>query len=319
MSDKMITYSIIIPCFNAEPYLNSILTFISKTQSERNDVEFIIINDGSIDNTDYILSSKNGFHYINQENKGVSSSRNLGLQSSSGKYILFLDADDSFDDDILHILDKEIIKNNIECDTYLFNYSINHSRTINKSSNIRLYTNIEILHLFLTRKLKLHICSICFKSDFLKRNNILFPEDYCFGEDIYFILLSFLTTKKHILHIDHTLFNYNLDNSVTVQSALTISKIKVLALYDLLQKNTCGAPNKITSEIKYLQQRTFFYLIKLGLQFNFKDKETLDYLFSKKYILKKPRVSLYPVVLFFRVSSGLLYFILNKRLQRSLE
>ncbi|WP_423246282.1 glycosyltransferase family 2 protein [Morganella morganii] len=82
-------YSVIIPCFNSEHYLSDILTFISHTHMTRSDIEFIIINDGSTDKTDDILSSEQGFLYISQPNRGVSASRNLGISLSSGEYILF--------------------------------------------------------------------------------------------------------------------------------------------------------------------------------------------------------------------------------------
>ena len=95
----MVEITIIIPCYNVEEYLEECLdSVINQTFT---DFEVICINDGSTDNTLNILErySKNDsrIRIINQDNKGLAASRNVGLENSSGKYICFLDADDYLD------------------------------------------------------------------------------------------------------------------------------------------------------------------------------------------------------------------------------
>ena len=96
-------FSIIIPVYNSEKTLSKLLNSI--LEQNFNNYEIIIINDGSVDNTeDIILSYKSKFNhykYIFKENSGVSSTRNIGLQNVEGKYILFADADDYFENDYL--------------------------------------------------------------------------------------------------------------------------------------------------------------------------------------------------------------------------
>jgi len=86
--------SIILPSYNAEKYISeSIKSVLCQTHK---DLELIIINDGSTDNTEKIIQSFSDLRitYIRQENKGVSAARNVGLAQMKGNYFCFLDADD---------------------------------------------------------------------------------------------------------------------------------------------------------------------------------------------------------------------------------
>lgn len=306
-------YSIIIPAYNIEDYCYDILTFIEKTKKNRSDIEYIIINDGSTDKTDDILSSEQGFLYISQPNRGVSASRNLGISLSSGEYILFLDADDYFSENIFSLLDSHIEKNT-NSDIYTFNYSINKTSMNKKMHSATIMPSHIVMHLFLHQKLHLCICSICIKHSFILENKIQFPTEYSFGEDIFFILQSLIYSKNKVYYIPDILFNYNLNQSGTVQSVVTKNKINVLSLYNSLFQLDGIISKETLSDLIYFQQRTFFYLIKLSLKFNLENKETLDYLFNNKKILKKRINRLYPLIILLNIASPLLYKILNHRL-----
>lgn len=92
----MIKISVIIPVYNQSRYIGQTLDAV-KRQTFR-DWECIIVNDGSIDNTEDIVNNyvncDNRFKYIFQKNTGLSGARNTGILSASGVYIAFLDADD---------------------------------------------------------------------------------------------------------------------------------------------------------------------------------------------------------------------------------
>ena len=88
--------SIIVACYNQGHFIEDALNSILEQDYEN--FEVIIINDGSTDNTKEIVteySKKDAWiKLINQKNQGLSAARNTGLKNSSGKFILFLDADD---------------------------------------------------------------------------------------------------------------------------------------------------------------------------------------------------------------------------------
>lgn len=91
--------SIIVPCYNQAQYLNECLESVHN-QTYYN-WECIIINDGSTDNAEEVskewVKRDFRFKYLYQENGGLSSARNLGLNNAKGDFIQFLDADDAID------------------------------------------------------------------------------------------------------------------------------------------------------------------------------------------------------------------------------
>jgi glycosyltransferase involved in cell wall biosynthesis len=93
----MARISIIMPCFNAETYIaRGVESVLGQTFQ---DIEVIIINDGSTDSSHEIISrfTDQRLKIISQENRGVSASRNRGLEAATGELIAFLDADDTWD------------------------------------------------------------------------------------------------------------------------------------------------------------------------------------------------------------------------------
>ena len=98
--------SVIIPIYNVEEYLEECLESIQK-QTYSN-IEVILVNDGSTDGSKEICEKychqDNRFKLINQENKGLSEARNVGVRVSMGEYIFFVDSDDVIKTDILETL-----------------------------------------------------------------------------------------------------------------------------------------------------------------------------------------------------------------------
>ncbi|UNY97885.1 glycosyltransferase [Zhouia spongiae] len=86
--------SVVMPVYNGSEYLKEAMDSI--LNQSFSDFEFIIINDGSTDNTLQIIESYNDdrIFVIDQENKGLAVSLNIGLQYAKGKYIARMDADD---------------------------------------------------------------------------------------------------------------------------------------------------------------------------------------------------------------------------------
>ncbi len=111
--------SVIIPTYNSA---GTLIRAISSAQNQTHqNIEIIVIDDGSDDDTEDILKDyivKNLITYIHQENKGPGFARNVGIKKSSGQYIAFLDADDYWDSNKIEEQIK-ILKNNnyILCST----------------------------------------------------------------------------------------------------------------------------------------------------------------------------------------------------------
>ena len=97
----MCDVSIIIPVYNSEFYIKRCLDSVANIKN----AEIIVINDGSTDNTLEILKGYKNIKIINNENYGVSHSRNCGIKEATGKYIMFVDSDDYLNTD-MNIYDK---------------------------------------------------------------------------------------------------------------------------------------------------------------------------------------------------------------------
>ncbi|WP_151732584.1 glycosyltransferase family 2 protein [Acinetobacter ursingii] len=95
-------FSLIIPIYNVEKYIIECLSSIS-IQLSNQDVEILLIDDGSPDNSVTLINDyleilpeniKHKFRLIRQQNKGLSGARNTGIDAALGRYIGFLDSDD---------------------------------------------------------------------------------------------------------------------------------------------------------------------------------------------------------------------------------
>jgi len=88
--------SVIIPTYNYGKYIEKAIDSILAQAYQ--DFEIIVVDDGSIDNIREIIETKykNKVRYYYQKNKGAPAARNKGIEESKGKYLVFLDADDSF-------------------------------------------------------------------------------------------------------------------------------------------------------------------------------------------------------------------------------
>ena len=102
--------SIIIPAYNAEPYINELLDCLDRQMTD--EVEVLIIDDGSDKpfQTDYKWAK-----VIQQENRGVSYSRNVGIDMSKGEYLAFIDADDLVSDKYIETILKVAKTEKFDC------------------------------------------------------------------------------------------------------------------------------------------------------------------------------------------------------------
>ncbi|MGD8163381.1 glycosyltransferase [Pantoea sp. FN0307] len=98
---EMVDASIIIPAYNAQEHIKTVLDSLLKETS--NSFEIIVVNDGSTDDTAAVLATFNDsrLRVITQENMGVYAARNAALSVHRGRWVMFLDADDSVSPDFI--------------------------------------------------------------------------------------------------------------------------------------------------------------------------------------------------------------------------
>ena len=119
-SDKNKVFSVVMACYNSEKYLDeTIQSLIGQSFSFGSNIQLILVDDGSTDNTKEIcLKYQNQYPdniiYLSQKNQGQGAARNLGLKYANGKYVNFLDSDDKFSGNTFYSVYEFFEKNTVD-------------------------------------------------------------------------------------------------------------------------------------------------------------------------------------------------------------
>ena len=234
---KSYTISIIIPVYNREETLNRCIDSILK--SKHKDIEIIIVDDGSTDESWNIIQSytDNRIKSIHIENSGVTVARNVGLKVAKGDYIHFVDSDDFLDLDIYTIL-RNVITDELP-DMIMFDYNVyfesdksKHPKKLISLPKHELlnqsYIRNNILPVMVNidgRRdlfIETFVWNKLFKRIIIEENNITFDEDRLRWEDRLFqvVFLKYASTFYYepmygYNYVNgHSYFSSNYDKSV---------------------------------------------------------------------------------------------------------
>ena len=202
-------YSIIVPVYNVEQYLEKCLDSILKCEG---DYEIICVDDGSTDGSPAICDAYSERYQdrvvsVHQKNKGLGGARNTGIEIARGDYLLFVDSDDFIAEDTIKVLDEALEKH--DADIVIF-----AMQTVDENMNLidccRESLKDGELFSFKDKKDSLFImpnaCNKLFKTKLFKESNVRFP-DRVWYEDIRTVpkLLCFC---EKIMYVDKVLYNY---------------------------------------------------------------------------------------------------------------
>lgn len=195
--------SVIVPIYNAEQYIRRCV--ISLLEQTYRNLEIILVNDGSTDNSEDIckqfLRKDKRVKIVSKQNGGVSSARNKGLEESCGEYVAFVDSDDELFLNAIEVLAKD-------ADEYKADIVFGTKITYDKNNNvISSYDDGKIEFFEGTENLKNalngsaqtnSVCAKLFKKEFL--NGIKFETGRNINEDGYFLFCCFLKQPKVVQH-----------------------------------------------------------------------------------------------------------------------
>lgn len=280
--------SVIIPVYNVEKYLAECLDSIVN-QTYKN-LEIICINDCSPDNSGEILkdyaSRDNRIKIIeHQSNKGLSISRNEGLEAASGDYIYIIDSDDWIDSDYIEKMvntakdtDADIVvnKNILAAFPDKRNQLYEHQpeQDIELNSYIDGHAQIHKIYWVIWNKL--------YKASFLKKNKFEFPVGYV-QEDMFFHYVTFAKAYK-IFYTEGGIYHYrDRDDSISkIQYDKGANCIKIFSLlYDYFEKN-----NLLDEKMKIYFTHSWFSIKNEQIYDEFKKYfcKAIDYLNSHNEI-----------------------------------
>ena len=277
----MINYSVVVPVYNTHEELKTIVHWFERVISNRveKDVELIVIDDGSSKKLNESFTE--GVRYFHKENGGVSSARNLGVKKATGKYVLFLDSDDSYCDNIFNVLDKTTGANaNHDIITFSYNKNFGDRNKIIKNKP-RVYTQTEFINDYLTKKIKLHICACVFNREFMLCNKLMFNESISHSEDVLFTVDT-LFSAKNIIIIDEVLYTYNFREGSAINSLLDKKSLSHFTAINLIN-NKKTADNEY--QVNYFVTTCYMNLILSLIKNKTKDKHIVhEFAKNKKLI-----------------------------------
>lgn len=239
---EKIDISIIVPVYNAEKTIEKCLNSLLTQKDVK--LEIICINDGSEDNTLNILKTYenkyNNIVVVSQQNKGVSKTRNLGIDIAKGDYIMFVDADDFLKENSLRTIDLSE-----QLDLYKFGYAYSYKNVYQENSfgNRKIVINenncnqvfVDVMNNINENM----VWAQLYKREIL--DGIRFDTNIFYAEDILFN--SYVLRKiKTLEYIDSIIYFYERqDTSVTNNFTYEIVKNKVLNICtvfaEIIEKN----------------------------------------------------------------------------------
>ena len=271
--------SVIVPIYNTSKYLEKCINSIINQTIGFENIELILVNDGSTDDSEKIikkyLKAHKNIKYIYQENSGLSSARNSGLKIASGEYISFVDSDDWINENMYELM----LHNNDKYDIIVCNICFTYPTVIIKR-NMKRIDDLQ-KNFILTNSCA---CNILMKKSFLDKNNFEFPEGIIY-EDLASIPPLASKTKK-IIYLNEYLYYYVQRLSSTVHHNKYNKKI--LNIYDSLDifSNSFKKNNTYDKFYNETEYNNIYNLILLSGGGFIKYKETKDELKHIKSIMK---------------------------------
>lgn len=279
MSEKnKIILSIIIPVYNVEHYLKRCLD--SLVGQLLKNMEVILIDDGSTDNSGMICDRykekyKSFIKVVHQQNAGLSSARNTGIEIACGEYLYFLDSDDFLYNKFIEIIYKHLIKHKydiIEFKSYWLTEETDLHLKI--SENTYEKSRNELISEIVMGDIGCQIWLRVYKSTLF--NNIRFPIGRSYEDIATYYKLADIS--KNNLFIDAQLHIYNILNVNSITK-----KVNVKSLSDMYTST-----NEMCAELKanaytyninpiyleYYKRKTYIYILLKLYRANLK-KENL--------------------------------------------
>lgn len=260
----MVKFSVIVPVYNAELYLDKCIRSI--IEQTYNNFELILVNDGSSDGSGRICDEYAQIdcriRVIHKVNGGPGDARNAGIDIAEGEYFCFVDADDWIVKEALQFLADEIYTN--KPDVIIFGYAevvngkeIEHNFCINYKIN-------QIKENIVSDIWPSYSCNKCFKRKLFAGET--FPNGQVF-EDLY-IIPSIVYKAESISVIPDILYNYNKDNISSITSK-TNSRKEYDFLLAVLKNYKLAKTEKLpyaefcrSSVIEQAQKTIYIYILK---------------------------------------------------------
>lgn len=221
--------SVIVPACNCQDTISSVIQAITGQLYEN--IEIIICNDGSSDRTLPIIQEEAGkdnrIIVISDENHGPAHARNEGINRARGKYLVFVDADDSVSPS--YVLDMLEQAEDNGCDLVISGYKRCYADGTEQSfiPQLGVYGKDrfqEVLSDLFRKSLIQGPCWKLFRTDVVKENQVRFREEWRLGEDAWFVY-SYLEHFKKAALVEKANYSYIIRNNDSLSRIPSMEKI----------------------------------------------------------------------------------------------
>ncbi|MBQ6992707.1 MAG: glycosyltransferase [Clostridia bacterium] len=187
--------SIIVPVYNTEKYLDKCLN--SLVNQTLQDIEIIVVNDGSKDNSEAIINKfKQNYSdkivYLNKQNGGLSDARNYAIPYVKSEYIGFVDSDDYVELDMFEKMYNIAIEKNLDLVECNFNWEYPNKTKDDCGVNYLTKGDLFLLG-------RVMVCNKLFKASIIKENNITFPKLLNYEDIEFFYKLAPYFENSYLL------------------------------------------------------------------------------------------------------------------------
>ncbi|MGL6099833.1 MAG: glycosyltransferase family 2 protein [Fusobacteriaceae bacterium] len=277
----MVKISIVVPVYNTEKYLNRCLDSILNQSLK--EIEVIIVNDGSPDNSTKIIEEyrlqDSRVKVINKKNGGLSSARNAGIEIANGEYIIHLDSDDWIEQNYFKDMysraeqDKlDIVVSDIIWDYDNGKLEYRENLLI---SNDAIINGTEYLNMFFKGNIFPAVWSKIYKTELYHKNKIFHPVGISLGEDL--ATTPLLASKaKRIGKINKSYVHY-IQNMESITKVNPTKKIyELIEAFQILEKKLLNINQKKINNKKI----NSIGILVFDLNYNINDsfyKESLIY------------------------------------------
>lgn len=288
--------SIIVPVYNAEKYIRRCLdSIIGQTVY---DIEIILVNDGSRDNSMVVLQkyaeNDQRIKVISQTNKGVAAARNMGLKSAEGDYILYVDSDDWIEPDAI-----ECLLNRMNEDTDIVFCSSDHAET---PENVQRGSHAEcevwdhdrqllefVRHKRMTGMLWNKLIRRCLT------DGISFNEKTGYGEDAEFLWKVIKKSRKMVI-TNEVLYHHVLEDTSISHSSFSEKKFSAIPVWEAINEEVEKQYPELLELAKERLMCAAVFSMYEARGCGYKDKEQIAYMrkIVRKYLrdfLKSQNVS----------------------------
>lgn len=282
--------SVIVPVFNGEKTIEKCL--LSIIGQDYLDLEIIVVNDGSTDDTENIVNKlieqnkDRIIKIVNKKNAGLPQARKTGVEVSEGEYIGFVDADDWIEPDMYSVMIENIRGNVIDmvCSDIIYDYPSSVENHIQKYASKTPISGRKALYYMNNRKAVYPNCvnKIIRKSLF---ENVTFPEGNLVGED-YTITRQLLLNSSKVIILNYLGYHYIQYRGSMARSGFDDSQKNGFYNFKRILKETykSGDRELIHSSNNYIINEFLWIIISMAVN---KKYDTNMIKWVKKYIRKR--------------------------------